>query len=394
MLTTKAFITNNMLRWARERARLTPSDVARHLHIKLDTYINWEQGRTKPTFAQTFRMANLFQIPLGYFFLDTPPEIQPSIPDLRTLATAGSPVTISLELSDLLAEIQLKQDWYRDYILSIGGEALPFVGSFTINSEPELVASSIRSRLGLDTSVRLKAQTIDDYIRELVRRAEAEGILVFRSKFVGNNPNRRLLVEEFRGFAIADRFAPVIFINDNDSPSAQVFTIAHELAHIWLAVSGISNPSLRHTANIPLIEQKCNTIAAEVLVPKAEFLSGWNIAANTGTKIERLARVFRVSVFVVLLRALDCKLLTRTEFDELYEHYEDNLKLKVDTQKKTDGGDFYKTLFKRHSRRFIETAVEAAMTGRERTIEVARLLAVRPSIIPKLWCKMTKKPYA
>ena len=141
--------------------------------------------------------------------------------------------------------------------------------------------------------IRRTSHTWDEFLRELTRSAEATGILVMRSGIVGGNTRRKLSVNEFRGFVISDDLAPLVFINGRDSKAAQIFTLVHELVHVWIDRSGISNPDpkdvpaeLRNT-----VETFCNSVAAEVLVPHADFLkslpstfteqTAQNLAANT-----------------------------------------------------------------------------------------------------------------
>lgn len=380
-----------MLQWARKYAGLTADDVARSVSVSTDRYLAWERGDAHPTFRQARMLANVLRVPFGYLFLESPPEMDVQIPDLRTIGSVHRPQAISLELRDIIEEVLLKQDWYREYRESHGATPLDFVGRFDLNSDPLVVARSIRQRLDINESLRAQARSSEEYLRAIVERAESLGILVFRNSIVGNDSHRALSVEEFRGFAISDPIAPVVFINTRDSKTAQVFTLVHELAHLWYAQSGISSPRLDLVENdrVPLIERLCNMVAAEVLVPRRELLQYWDEHGDILSSTQRLSRRFHVSTLVIIRRAYDLGRLSRSVFLYWYHKLSEESQSVFERQdRQSDGGNFYRTLLARHSRRFTETLVGAVMSGEELITEAARLLSVRPSTIPQIWKKL------
>ncbi|HEY2122248.1 MAG TPA: XRE family transcriptional regulator [Chthoniobacterales bacterium] len=230
-----------VLRWVRERAGLTRADLADVLGLDLDKVEEWER-RGALTFGQAERIAKKTHAPLGYLFLQEPLRESLPIPDLRTVA-GRSTSEPSLELLDTLDEAERRQDWYRDYVRSENLAPLDFVESISLNTDHDIAAQSIRDRIGFQTEIRARAATWEEALRLQVEQIEETGVLVMRNGIVGSNTHRPLSVDEFRGFALADRYAPLIFLNGADGKAAQMFTLAHELVHIWLGQSGISNLS-------------------------------------------------------------------------------------------------------------------------------------------------------
>lgn len=238
-MVVEAHITPRVLRWARERGNLSREAVAEKIHVGPDRLEAWEAGRARPTFRQAQDLARRFAIPFGYLFLPEPPAEAPPIPDLRTVANDPRR-RLSAELTALLHDVVDKQRWYREFQEEEGASPVRLVGRFPPGSSPDVIAGDIERTLGVG-ALRRAAGSPDDFLRLLAGRAEETGVLVMRSGIVGNNTSRRLSVDEFRGFAISDDLAPLIFINARDAKSAQVFTCLHELAHLWIGQSGISH---------------------------------------------------------------------------------------------------------------------------------------------------------
>src|SRR5262249_54284267 len=144
------------------------------------------------------------------------------------------------------------------------GDRVEFVGSLT--TETPITEAAATMREALNFGVEDRGATWTDALRSLIDRAENAGVLVMVNAIVGSNTHRRLDPDEFRGFALVDPFAPVVFVNGADTKSAQIFTLAHELAHMWLGETALSNATLLSTPDTA-IEGWCNRVAAEFLVP-------------------------------------------------------------------------------------------------------------------------------
>ena len=357
-----------LLRWARQRGSLSPDEMATAMKVPLEKVVEWERSGSI-TLARLKKLAQKTHTPLGYLFLQEPPDDSLPIADFRTKAR-GKSERPSPDLLDTLYLCQRRQAWYRDYLISEGAQPLSFVGSVTVSAEPNAVARRMEQTIGLSTAARANLPTWMEALRDLVRRIEDAGILVMRSSIVGNNTHRKLDVDEFRGFALSDEYAPLIFVNAADAKAAQMFTLAHELTHIWLGQSGVSDIQIGSDNRA---ERFCNSVAAEVLVPMAEFRQLWQHTANASAEIQTLAKHFKVSALVLLIRALEAGSVS---YDQFHELYSDELARQKGAPTGT-GGDFYKTQGSRLGRQFSEAVIVSALTGRLTYTEAFRLLGVR-----------------
>jgi len=360
-----------VLRWAAQRAGLDD----RALAERFPRWPRWIEGTAQPTLRQVEGFARLTHTAVGYFFLPQPPDLRLPVPDFRTLRDAAL-AQPSPELLDTLYLCQQRQDWYRDYARMHGLPELDFVGSVTLQSKPESVAASMRAALALSIEERSELTTWTDALRQLIKKAEDAGVLVMASSIVGSNSHRKLDVEEFRGFALADKLAPLIFLNAADSKAAQMFTLAHELAHQWLGATGVSDSQ---AGQVPekAVERWCNQVAAEMLVPLQALRAAHRPGIPVGEEIQRLARQFKVSTLVALRRLFDAGLLDQKA---LWGHYQDEIeRLQGLDVHSASGGNFYRTLSARTGRRFARAIVANTLEGLTSFTEAFRMLGVRKS---------------
>jgi Zn-dependent peptidase ImmA (M78 family) len=248
----------------------------------------------------------------------------------------------------------------RDYLLEIGHERLPFVGAVRLGDDIGSVAEAMRQTLNLGGGWASRIATWTEAVGLLRDAAESADILVVINGVVGNDTHRKLDPEEFRGFVLADDHAPLVFINNADARSAQMFTLAHELAHLWIAEDGIFDlPDLQ-----PAHERReifCNRVAAEFLVPAAELRAFWADARRQSEPFQAVARRFKVSPLVAARRALDLELITRDAFLKFYRAYETDERRQ---QKRSSGGNFYNNQNSRVGKRFARAVALAAKEGR------------------------------
>ena len=379
----EALVTPQVLAWARNRRGLEPAELAHKLSVKPERVLDWESGERRPTFRQARRLAESLYVPFGYLYLSEPPEEELPLPDFRT--TPGQPPREpSPDFLDLLNDVLGKQQWFRSYRESEGTEELPFVGSFSSTDSEETVAADIRDVINVDAA-RSVAGNWEGFIRELTRNAEDVGIMVLRSGVVGNNNFRPLDIEEFRGFSVSDRIAPLIFVNGRDFTGAQIFTLAHELAHIWAGQGGVSNPDygLRHDSQDQSIERFCNRVAAETLVPGEEFSRRWKLReSEVDDNLHVLSRSYKVSQMVILRQALDHGFVSAANYRRSYRDIVERANQRVPSGE--TGGHFQYTLAARNGNTFVQAVVSSAAGGTLLSSEAADLLGVKVSTLPSV----------
>jgi Zn-dependent peptidase ImmA (M78 family) len=363
---TRVQVKPEMLQWARERAGLASDALLK----RFPKFPEWERREAEPTLRQLEQFAKATYTPIGYLFLPEPPVERIPIPDFRTISNqrVSRP---SPHLLETLYLCQVRQDWYRDYAKSTGAAPQGFVGSANLNSSVEDTAATIRRALHFDIDARRDCPTWTDALRLFIAQADDLGVMVMCSGVVLNNNRRHLDPEEFRGFAMVDALAPLVFINGADTKAAQMFTLAHELAHLWLGESALSNPE---ASELPEhhVERWCNRVAAELLVPLAVLGSEFRQTVDLGAEIFRLARRFKVSTLVVLRRVFDLGRLTREQFQRAY----DSEVQKFRDVKKGSGGDFYLTQAARVSKRFARALVENTVEGQTLYRDAFRMLGI------------------
>lgn len=320
----------------------------------------WKNGDKTPTFSQIENASKATGIPLGYFFLQTPPHEDKSLIKCRTIdsVTANNP---SRDLMNTIHDMKMIQDWMREQLIADGVDPLDYVGKFKDNAKT--VAENTRKILDIDIDWYKKVANNDSfgYFRSAISES---GVIVMANGIVGGNTHRPLNVDEFRAFTIIDEYAPLIFINSNDSNGAKLFSLLHEFAHVCLGHNSFFNDRNGIGNKVSKIETICNAVAAEIIVPQALFAKEWSGLIKDNTKkqvITKLSSKFKCGTIVVARKALDNGYISSGLYNEVFQlavkRYNEQRK------KKSAGGDYYNTLSSRIDKRFLRKLAASVAEG-------------------------------
>jgi Zn-dependent peptidase ImmA (M78 family) len=369
MAVVRVPVTSEILEWAVKRSGIG----SERLYRLFPSWDDWIAGSKQPTLKQVENVARATHTPVGYFYLSEPTEIAIPIPDFRKMA-GKEHSEASPDLLDVIHASQLRQSWYREHIRTEGAEPVTFIGSATTDDGPLAVAANIRNSLAISPEERSHIYTFSDMLRALRELIETNGVMVFVSGIVGSDTHRTLDPGEFRGFALTDDYAPVLFVNGADTKAAQIFTLIHEYAHLWLGSTGLSDIGTI-PAEIPT-EVWCNRVAAEVLVPMQELREQRQPEVELREEIKQLARIFKVSTLVILRRLYDADSL---DYETYHNTYDDELErlLRFEPRQTGSGGDFYNSMLVRTGHRFAQAVLSSAWEGRTSFTEAMRMLGVR-----------------
>lgn len=358
-----------LLVWARQRANMEVSRLAE----RFPKYRQWENGDEQPTLKQLEKLARTVHVPVGCFFLPEPLDETLPLPDFRTMGSA-TPKQLSPELLDTIYLCQQRQEWYRDFARTEGQSPLAFIGSETLSSEASTVAAKIRNALNFSVQEREKLPNWSAALRRFIESTETLGVLVMLNGVVGSNTQRPLNPDEFRGFALSDELAPLLFVNGADTKAAQIFTLAHELAHLWLGETALSNSRLISEQEHK-VETWCNCVAAEILAPLAILRQDCRKNESLPDALNRLSRKFKVSSLVILRRMYDAGEMSRTEFHKEYNAELSRLK-KLLQEKRESGGNYYASQAARVGKRFARAVVSSTLEGQTLYRDALHLLSL------------------
>lgn len=382
----KAAITPKVLRWARESARIDEETAAKRVNVPVERLREWETGIDQPTIKQAQELAKAYKRPFALLFLsEIPKDFQP----LRDFRRKGSKPLGTASVF-IIREIQQKQEWISTVNKEDGIQKVSFVGRFTINDDPAKVAADILVSLEIDPL----RYTASSPIKEWIDKAETNGVFVSRTSFV--HSRLTLDSDEIQGFAIADPQAPFVFVNSDDWDAPQLFTLVHELAHLWIAATGISN-EIEHGADnrgFEPVELFCNEVAGSALMP-ADFMKSLSRTVfDSADQIYNVAKRLGVSSSALLVRALRLRLVSfetyrqlKLTIDRQFEAFlkrEAEKKEKQKTAEGAGGPNYYLLQVNRNSRLFTQTVLDAFRGGMIEPTHASSLLNVQVTRFAKL----------
>lgn len=377
-------IQPEIINWALKQTKEDRIDDALLTNIQ-----HWLDGTKVPTFNQIEDFSKKSCIPLGYFFLKTPPKENVKLIDYRTIDSVAL-IEPSRNLIDTITEMEAIQEWMAAYRQDAGYDKCTFFGLTNNSSNPDEIAGSIRKYLEIPVQWYIETDNAREsfsYWREKLNQA---GVIVMMNGVVKNNTRRPLNTDEFRAFAMANEWAPLIFINAVDTDGARLFSLLHEAAHIALGRDDLFNDRQNSTSTVSTIETLCNAVAAELLVPNGDFLLAWNQSdkeENNFEKFSELARVFHVGTTVIARRALDNNLidgaLYRRIANQVIAQYNKNKQ-----EKPKNGGNFYNTMGSRLDKNVARALCESIALGRTSYTEAFRLTNTNKNTFPNVVYKV------
>lgn len=331
-----------------------------------------DKSEIELTYKQLEKISDLTHYPYYGFYIQEKVKQPPAlIADFRTVK--NKKVEPSFWLKEQIRKCQARVDWFRDYSISEELGKVHFIGSFSIKNDPKKAAEIYYKKLKID-QIRGDSKQSGTYFKNLREALENIGILTEASGHFQGNTKAVFDVAEFRGFAISDKYAPLVFVNKVDSLNAQVFTLMHEFGHLLLGKSGISNPNLNvfTSENENNYEIWCNTFAAEILVPDDEL----KIHPSSKKDIEDLSYQFLVSQFVILQKCLQNKLIDKKKFNSYWALCLKEIKTK---RQVSGGGNFYASAIDSMSKRFAYSLIDSANAGRTLIRDAYNLLGLKGS---------------
>ncbi len=345
----------------------------------------WLNGTKTPTFNQIEDFSRKANIPLGYFFLQTPPVEQIELLACRTVDSVHL-VNPSRNLIDTIHEMENVQDWMKDYRQELGFSELSLVGCMKNRREVQPIVNRIRRDLELDITWYEKCRDSREAFSFIRRQLEICGVIVMMNGVVGKNTHRVLDINEFRAFAMMDEWAPLIFINAADSNGARLFSLLHEAAHIWLGEDDLYNDRHNRIDGVSDVEVICNAVAGELIVPKSVFSCKWDdaaISADIYAVIAELAEYFRCGESVVARKALECQKITQDVYNKVVQAAVDNYNQMIE-KRESSGGNYYNTMSSRLDGHFVKALCESINMGRTSYTEAYRLTNTNCKTFPEV----------
>jgi Zn-dependent peptidase ImmA (M78 family) len=331
----KAIITPSVIQWARNLDSIPVGESAKCACVSEEQILAWESGADLPTIRQAKLLANKYRVPYVYFFLpDIPKKVKRvDFIDFRTFHNKFENAALSRNMLWLLRDIYDRREVMLEMYEKQNRKPRVFSPSITTLNAAK-IAQEIRSFLEIDYQIQRTFRRPEIAYNYYVSALEKKDVLVFQTKKIQRT--------EMRGLSVYNSLFPIIVLNRGDEYAARLFSLAHELAHLFLRTSGLCNDfesEVYEEKN--KIELFCNQVAAMALVPLdiIESHPSYQAIVENGyhdTLIQTIARDFAVSREVILGRLLTCDQITKDFYFRTLERYTDEY-LEYEKTKKKGG---------------------------------------------------------
>lgn len=377
-----AAVNPKILTWARETAGLTREEAAKAIGVKVSSLQSLEQGEREPSYSQLNSMADKYRRPLLAFYLRQPPLQGDRGEDFRR-APGAKAADFDPKLDALIRDVRARHDVVKSLLQDEEVDALSFIGSTTIDTPTTDVASKIQKTIGFELAEFRKAKDESTAFTYLRKCLEKHGIFVLLLGNLGSH-HSNISSKSFRGYAIADRIAPTIVINDNDARAAWSFTAFHEAAHLWLGQTGLSGSS-----EVTRVERFCNEVASNLLLPTADIEELQRTNVTEFEEVFKLVSEFasirnvsrRMVVYQLLrLQKIDAALYHRMS-ERLYDDWQRSKDQEKDKPKDSNGPHRYVVLRHRLGPALVNLARRSLDRGVLSPTKASRLLGVKAASV-------------
>lgn len=356
-------INPKILKWARESSGISLELMATRLKSSVETFKNFENGTKQLTINQLYKLANYYKRAVAIFYLKKVPE-GIILPDLRTIKYDPKSIkNISNSMNYQIRNILTKKK-KMIYLSDVVGfkPDYSFLNDIDLSDNYTNIAKRIRKIFSIDTN-EYKSLKDNDVLKYWRKKIEDRNILVFQFPFID--------LKVSRGFALSSLPYPTIGLNQKDLHYSRIFTLIHELLHIFYHENGICDTLLLSDQNLD-IEIKCNKIAAEVLLPTEEFTDFVSTISELSwkEKINQISKTFKVSYSVGVFRLRNLNLIPSNVFDSIYDWI---ITRDTPSRRKQDGGNYYFREFNSTSNLFLNVLMDAFDDNRINYSEALRI---------------------
>lgn len=372
------------LRYARETSGRTPEELKK----KFPDIDEWEAGDKPLTVAKARELAKFYDRSLTFLYLREIPEDLKDPPPPHDFRGRDEQKPLSFNLRRLLRQADARQKWVREF-LEESPESRRFKKPPDFGNHPadaEVVGEQIRKWLNIDGGALKALKNNGDALDYWKECFDARGVMVLQSH---RHHSHQVDTKEFNGCAMPDNAAPVVMLNSGDGDSKRIFTLAHELAHLWIDKPGLSRVSFRAAFSAAdKDEAYCNRAAAAALLPRDDFVAAWNQAAGDDEKkINNIARIFKVSYSVVAIRAAGMEFIEHKRCDKLLEEYARYAATIAQKKKEKGGGGIAlpdRQAVQRVGGYFAELTLDAYEQGAISALDVSYLLDTKLDHLGKI----------
>lgn len=377
-------INPKILIWARKTAGISILETANRIGKSIDTIEAWEAGTDAPTYIQLEKLAyQIYKRPLALFFFPNPPnEVTPE-QSFRTLP-AIEIEKLPPRINFLIRKARVLQENLKELHVNTSKTQGSILENIDINIDQPItyITKKVRDYIGVSIEDQTRFSSVEKAFKIWRDRIESCGIYIFKEAFKENN---------FSGFCLYDIEFPIIYINNSQPATRQIFTLFHELAHLLFKTGGLdlrNDSFLKNlTGENQKIEVLCNQFAGAFLVPQDHFnkqLSNLSISDYT---IEKLAELYKVSRLVILRRLFDKDLISKSFFEQKMSHWNVLPKAKNGNS----GGNYFNNIGVYLSKMYSELAFSKYYKNQISEIQLAAYLNIKPKGIPELESRILKK---